>query len=1182
MRLKSIKLAGFKSFVDPTHINFPSNLCGVVGPNGCGKSNVIDAVRWVMGESSAKQLRGDSMMDVIFNGSNDRKPIGQASIELIFDNSSGRITGEYAAFNEISVKRRVQRDGANDYFLNSSKCRRRDITDIFLGTGLGPRSYSIIEQGMISNLITAKPEDLRIYIEEAAGISKYKERRRDTENRIRRTRENLERLTDIRDELARQLQKLQRQSKAAEKYRRLKTQQREITQQVLALRWQHFAIQSEQENKKLLDQQVELEKRQSKDTQNETSLEKMRIAFNEKNQQLNQIQGEYYNVGAETSRIEQSIQHNQQRQKQLQTELQQTQQNEEQLTQGIKQDQQKIKGWQAEIKQLGRQLEQSGQQQEQQQQQQQSAEQAMQTWQKGWDEFFAKLSDSQQQAEIQKSQIAHLEQLIRRLNERLERFDQQLQGLSSDEGNQAIADNITASKQQQQQLTKTIEICRADIEKMDTDIASYRQKLAQQQLALNQTRVMVQENKGQLASLQALQDSLNNADKKVQQWLQQQNLNDRQLLYSQLDVEPGCEKAVETVLNDSLKGVCVDQIQPHAESLNQLNGSLLLIDKEVLIDKEGLIDPQTDTTRLASKSMPTLAALSDKVNGAFVPAVIASVYVADDLPQALAQRDKLSAHESIVTMDGTWLGLNWMRVNSNESAESGVIERQKSITRLLKGLQKHQDSEQKQQSEYETNTQAVQQLEQALLGQRQKMEEAVGQLAKQQSQCAAQESQLEQWRYKNQQLNEEKQETQKQLLQEQEKLNSARQQVSQVIDVMDELNQEKQQWLDQKQQLSEALQSSRQQYQQTSQAYNQLNLRERTVQTQLAAVIEANQRLEEQQQRNQQRLQGLQQQLANDVSPITQLQKQLDEKLETRLGIEQRLNESRKQVEETQQSIRQLEQLRQQLQESLQQQRERIQQVQLSMQEVATRQSGLLEQLQGAEPTEILAAMPEEANLDTWQQQLDKIDLRIQQLGAVNLAAIDEYESEQERKQYLDEQNAELVEALETLESAMRKIDRETRTRFKETFEQINTGVQALFPRLFGGGHAYLELTGDDLLSTGVSIMARPPGKRNTTIHLLSGGEKALTAIALVFAIFQLNPAPFCLLDEVDAPLDDANVGRFASMVKEMSKTVQFIFISHNKVTMEMANQLMGVTMQEAGVSRIVTVDIDDAIEMVG
>ena len=1169
MRLKSIKLAGFKSFVDPTHINFPSNLCGVVGPNGCGKSNVIDAVRWVMGESSAKQLRGDSMADVIFNGSNDRKPISQASIELIFDNSSGRITGEFAAFNEISVKRKVQRDGANDYFLNNSKCRRRDITDIFLGTGLGPRSYSIIEQGMISNLITAKPEDLRVYIEEAAGISKYKERRRDTENRIRRTRENLERLTDIRDELARQLQKLQRQSKAAEKYRKLKAEQREITQQLLALRWQRFESQSVEENKTLLDQQVELEKRQTQETQNETALEKMRVEFNEKNQQLNNIQGEYYNAGAETSRIEQNIQHNQQRQKQLQSELQQTQQNAEQLTQGINQDQQKINGWQAEIKQLTKQLEKVSQQVEQSQQQQQSAEQDMHQWQQGWDDFFGKLSDSQRTAEIQKSQIAHLEQLTRRLNERLERLEQQLQGLSLDEESQAIADRIDASKQQQKQLELVIKTCRNNIEKSTAEVANHRQQLTQQQAALNQERVRIQESKGQLASLQALQDSLNNGDKEVQQWLAQQNLNDSQLVYSQLDVEPGWEKAVETVLYDSLQGVCVDQLQPLAKALSDIDGSLLLVDQQ-----EG-----APTVASTTHSLPLL---KEKVTGSYVPAVISSVYIANDLQQALAERDKLSANESIVSKDGAWLGSNWIRVSGNQGAEAGVIERQKSISQLTKDLNKHQSTEQQLQAEYDAGNSVIQQLEQSLQADRQQMETAVGQLAKQQSECSALESQLEQWRYKNQQLNQEKKEVQTQLNNEQEKLSSARKQVSQAIDEMDGLNQQKQQWLDQKQLFEKALQSHRQQYQKVSQEFNQLNLRERTVQTQLAAVIDADQRLQEQLQRNQQRLQSLQQQLTSDVSPIDQLQKQLDEKLKTRLTIEQQLNTARKAVEDIQQNIRKFEQLRQQYQQSLQEQRERIQHRQLAIQDVATRQSALLEQLQGAELATLIDNMPEQANLEEWQQQLDKIDLRIQQLGAVNLAAIDEYETEQERKQYLDEQNTELVEALETLEAAMRKIDRETRTRFKETFEKINSGVKALFPRLFGGGHAYLELTGDDLLDTGVSIMAQPPGKRNTTIHLLSGGEKALTAIALVFAIFQLNPAPFCMLDEVDAPLDDANVARYASMVKEMSKTVQFIFISHNKVTMEMANQLMGVTMQEAGVSRIVTVDIDDAIEMVG
>ncbi len=1169
MHLKSIKLAGFKSFVDPTTVTFPGNLCGVVGPNGCGKSNIIDAVRWVMGESSAKQLRGDSMADVIFNGSSDRQPVGQASIELIFDNSSGRITGEYAAYNEISVKRKVQRDGSNDYSLNGSKCRRRDITDIFLGTGLGARSYSIIEQGMISNLITAKPEDLRIYIEEAAGISKYKERRRDTENRIRRTRENLERLTDIRDELQRQLQKLQRQAKAAEKFRQYKTEQRELSKQLQALQWKHFDTIVETEQQQLSSLNVELEKRLAAEAKVNAALEKSRVDFNERNQQLSTIQAEYYSEGAEISQLEQAINHNKQRNEQLLQEQTETQQALADITQDLEQDVIKIDGWSAEIEQLEEQLNNTKQSMEASLKIQSDAEQQMQQWQREWDSFAIHYSEVEKQTQIEKSSIEHQELLLKRHADNSRRLDDEMNNLKQAREQQPLQQEFKMLMESQQGFVDTIASLKKEIESVNQFIQQYKQQQTELSDNLNTTRVSIQQKSGQQASLKALQESA--VDKTIDEFLKQTGLDTTPQLYDQLKVKSGWEMAVEAVLGSHLHARCVDNINDYQRAFGSIQQSISLLQTQA-----------GDNAKFEEwNNMP---AMSRVLTGNY-PQFVDSIYLAESLEQALLNQSALNNSQSIVTKQGQWLGANWLITYNANEAQSGVIKRQQEIESLESQLKQEKQHENDLLSQLSKAEQLLTETE----AQRQQQQQSLNQQIQNQSnndkQITALNAKLEQWQYQHNKFNEEHEVLQEQIKLDQEKLQQARENISELVETMAKLSDEREQRLQQKQQIEQAVKASREKARESGSQYNQLALRERTVQTQIAALKDAGERLNEQLQRSQQRMQSIQKQLREEVQPDNSLQQQLESKLKQRIVTETRLSSVRNQTSEIENSIRDMQIQLQKYQAAVQEQRESIQQQKVTAQETITLRKGIVEAMQSlniVDITDYLKRLNKDITVESSQQQIDKIERRVQQLGAVNLAAIEEYESEQERKQYLDEQNKELEDALNTLESVMRKIDKETRTRFKETFEQINTGFKMLFPKLFGGGHAYLELTSDDLLNTGISIIARPPGKRNSTIHLLSGGEKALAAIAMVFAIFQLNPAPFCMLDEVDAPLDDANIGRFAEMVKKMSEKVQFIFISHNKATIEMANQLMGVTMQEAGVSRVVSVNVEDAIEMVG
>lgn len=1161
MRLKSIKLAGFKSFVDPTTVNFPSNLAGVVGPNGCGKSNVIDAVRWVMGESSAKQLRGDSMTDVIFNGSSGRKPVGQGSIELVFDNTSGRVTGEYASYNEISVRRRVTREGQSDYFLNGSKCRRRDITDIFLGTGLGPRSYSIIEQGMISNLITAKPEDLRVYIEEAAGISRYKERRRDTENRIRRTRENLERLTDLRDELGRQLQRLHRQSQAAEKYREYKQEERQLNEQLLSLRWQALNEDVSSRKEAIANTELEVEKLVVAELACNTEIEKQREAINEKTDAFNAVQSKYYEVGAEIARLEQTIKHHEERKRQLADDISQTEQSFEETQSHLQNDTAKVEGWMAELEELARQRMEAEALSGQSSAELEDLEARSASAQEAWEQFQSSSAETRQNAEVEQSRIKHFEQSMQSIAARRDRIRSQL---GDDESVALIAEQSEDLTVQRTELEEKLQLANDSEESQNQTIADAKLHLGDWANELDAIRSSLQESRGRLSSLEALQEAaLNEGQSGIENWLQSNNLGQAPRLADEMDVESGWELAVETVLAGALKAVKVPDIESIANKLADFNeGTLELVDS-------ASVSATSDPERLSSRT-----------KGDAGSALLDPVYIAEDLSEAMKRRQGLKTGESVITKEGIWLGANWCRVSRGEVVGSGVIERKAEIDALVTAIAESEKNESEKREAIAEKQAQVQSLEEQQRQARREKESLASELSGVEAQVSALNAKHEQLL---QQLDHSKTElaaADEQYQLEEEQLAAARIALADALDAMEQDTGKRDELIQAREESRTRLNEVRSQHQQHSQSSQQLAMREQMVSTQLESLNETIERMKGQLERLAERRENLKIDTLGDDSPESSIAEELEERLEARLEIEQKLTSAREEMQAVEQSIQQQESTRQQHQHRLLQVREKLQDQRLQAQDLITRTNTMEEQLGDTDPNLVIADLPEGASESEWSQRLEAVQNRISRLGPINLAAIDEYKAESERKEYLDEQNNELVEALETLEGAIRKIDKETRTRFKETFDKIDTGFKELFPRLFGGGHAYLELTGDDLLETGVTIMARPPGKRNSTIHLLSGGEKAMTAIALVFSIFHLNPAPFCMLDEVDAPLDDANVGRFANMVREMSEKVQFIFITHNKITMEIADQLMGVTMHEPGVSRLVTVDVESAIKM--
>ncbi|HAX11221.1 MAG TPA: chromosome segregation protein SMC [Marinobacter hydrocarbonoclasticus] len=1157
MRLKSIKLAGFKSFVDPTTVPFPSNMTAVVGPNGCGKSNIIDAVRWVMGESSAKYLRGESMTDVIFNGSSARKPVGQASIELVFDNSDGSAPGEFVKFNEISVKRRVSREGQSEYFLNGSKCRRRDITDLFLGTGLGPRSYAIIEQGMISRLIEAKPEELRVYIEEAAGISKYKERRRETENRIRRTQENLERLTDLREELGRQLQHLERQAAAAEKYKAYKQEEREKKAELTVLRWKALDDDLQTWRGKIRDTELELEKFLTERVNLETSLESLREDHHERTEHFNRAQARYYEAGADIARIEQSLEHQRERSRQTAAELDQALANERELGRELEQDEEKLATLREELDMIEPEQEALAIRSEESAEKLQQAEEAMSDWQHRWDEFSTRSSDARRQAELAQSRIRSLEDAIEQLKTRQQKLRDE----------QALLDGQLDRSELEQLLEEqeTLELKREEtaerIQQLQDQVYSSRQALREAEQSSSEYRQTVQSLKATMESQQALLDEQMGAgDNALQSWLADQGLTDAPRLAAKLSIEDGWEFAVEQVIGRFTQGLTLPEF-------DQLATALESAPKGFAVVSDGEAAPVTN-------------GLAAKVSGvAGISQLLSSVYAADTLPEAMANRAGLAPGESIITRDGVWLSRDWLLMPDSDAAQVGVIERQKKVAELQAKLAEAE-------ARLEQATEQLEQLQEKAERAETERDEAqarhsdiereLGALASRASGLKARAEQID---ARLARIREDIADVDLALEEQQANLQEAREEWDIALASSEDSDEEKEQLLEQRDSLRENLDRLRQEARHDRDHAHQLQLQLQTLQSQRDGLQQTIDRMQMQKERLEERLDVLRESRESAEEPIEDLQLQLEGLLERRLAEEEKLSAARDALEEIDRQVRDREQGRSRTEHQVQEIRARLEKLKMESQALEIRSGNHIEQLKelNVKLQEVLEQLPEDAEEKVWAEELEKIGNRIQRLGAINLAAIEEYQVQSERKTYLDEQHNDLMEALETLDNAIRKIDRETRQRFKETFDQVNGGLQALFPKVFGGGNAYLELTGEDLLETGVAIMARPPGKKNSTIHLLSGGEKALTAIALVFSIFQLNPAPFCMLDEVDAPLDDANVGRYANMVKEMSKQVQFIYITHNKIAMEMADQLMGVTMHEPGCSRLVSVDVDEA-----
>ncbi len=1155
MRLKKLKLTGFKSFVEPTNLLFPGQLTAVVGPNGCGKSNLIDAISWVLGENAPGQLRGKAMTDVIFNGSEHRRPLGQASVELVFDNSLGRLSGAFSQYAELSIKRKISRDGESRYFLNGSRCRRRDIQDIFMGTGARARGYSIIGQGTVSRLIEAKPEDLRAYLEEAAGVSKYKERRRETLQRISHTRDNLSRVLDIREELGKQLSRLKRQADAARQYHQLKEREKICHGQINALKWQQFEQQRQQLDSRMRGLDVEIEKQKAVSATQLKEKQQSQMALEQAEQCCQDLQEQFYQLSTVIARLEAKISQSEQDKQRLEAEHEALADNI--LKNGIESDEnqsrlkkaehrlielkQMSSGLSQEQSELEQKLSAAKQQLSQLQQQQRTLERHHQQVILSLQQAKLKQVHMQEQTEVRKQMYQQIEDELNVLKTETEQYS------SSD------------FEQQQADAEAAVLAARQTVDSIESETLELKQQLASVEKNYLRVQDELLQLKSEQATLAARQQAMVKARQSVSgKWQHQPRLIDN------IQVEHHWRHACELVLADWLDAVLVDELKPLGDEVFEQKNKA----RALLASTKNL---STENTGLATK----VSGLTDGLKRR-----LSSIHTAENYEDALEKLSGLSADESIITPEGFWLAKDWIYSHpQQEEDEPGLIARQQQIEQLN---QKISDEEQgvgniRQQRDALRSALDLKQLSlEETRSTWQSLKEALRILS---LEC---EHALKQQR-----------ERQQKILSNLERQQSIEDELSAFAEQQIRLERDIESFTRQQQEQTLALTSLALSIEQQEKQMPYAALAKMRQQSQdLRIQIERHSLMIEQETKEKlrmsQTLQSLTMKLGRIKDQLTaienteEMKNSLNQQLRQQQSLDERLKLAREKQLELSSNLQQFEEQQDGLQAVIAQLNEEKNQLELSSRSLLVRQQTIIESSDGQHQSfnDILSSSGHDLSLEDCEQSLMKIRKRIEQMGAVNLAAIEEFNQESERKQHLDQQYDDLTASIEGLEQAIKTMDKETRTRLEAAFSEVNQSFRSLFPRLFGGGRANLELTDSNLLEAGIVVMAQPPGKRNASIQMLSGGEKAMTAVALVFAFFQLNPSPFCLLDEVDAPLDDVNVGRFCELVKEMSEYIQFLFITHNKITMEMADHLMGVTMREPGVSRLVSVDVKQALTM--
>jgi len=1168
LRLTEIKLAGFKSFVDPTHIPVPGQLVGIVGPNGCGKSNIIDAVRWVLGESSAKHLRGETMQDVLFNGSGNRQAVNRASVELIFDNSLGKAGGQWASYSEISVKRLLERDGDSSYYINNMHVRRRDIADIFLGTGVGARAYAIIEQGMISRIIEAKPEELRIFLEEAAGVSKYRERRKETESRLADTRENLLRVDDIRTELEKQLEHLSTQAEVASRYHLLQDQLR-FSQNLLWLHKKRDAGAVRDRCVRDIEKLgVELEAQTARLRETEAALEVLRQEHHAAGDAVHEAQGQLYESNAEFARVEQQIQHVRENRHRVESRLADMRAQLSQAEQQIGTQQTSLDEWRQEESRAQEAAEVSAAAHLAAGDQLPLAEQMFRECSEGRNGLQRSVAENAKELQLEQTRCEHALKILAQLAQREQRLREEQKALPAPDD--AEFQRLDSNRSE---LDARLHEQRSVLDAQEARVPELDQALRGCAAAVETAAHEVASLQARVNALRQIQDGIARSEG-MEGWLSSHQLDSSRRLWQDIEIEAGWEDALEAVLRERLNGISLGNLDDATRWIGEpppAKMSLFAGDETAVVTPAAAGDLRPLSAYVHCKNSSAAAVLNDWLY---------QVYVVDDSQAGLAQRNQLAPGAMLVSAEGHVFTRHSVSFHAPDSELHGVLSREREIEQLAIRLADGEDQLAAQRARHAAADADFEQQQTMLAHLRAELDETRRQSHAAELEITRFTEQAQRVSQRGEQLAAELAEIDEQTGTERAQHDTADENAGRCdrrrIELEGQFNAAQAAYVE----AEAALAEQRLAVAQADRNAQEASFHLKTCVNKIAEIDNAIRLVRENLSTVQTGIVKHETELAElNETPLTA---ELARVLEIRTQKEQAVAAARDLLESAETALRQTEQERLSIEQGLDPIRERINDAKLKEQEARLTEEQYSQQLfdVSADEAALEPHLEKGKRGSALQGDITRLSNEIATLGAVNLAALDELETSKQRKEYLDSQSLDLNTALSTLEDAIHRIDRETRDRLQHTFDVVNGHFGELFPSLFGGGQARLVLSGEEILDSGVQVIAQPPGKKNSSIHLLSGGEKALTALSLVFAMFQLNPAPFCLLDEVDAPLDDSNTERFCGLVKKMSANSQFMFISHNKITMELANQLVGITMQEAGVSRVVAVDIEEAMKL--
>ena len=1161
MRLKNIKLAGFKTFIQPVTIEFRSNLCAVVGPNGCGKSNLIDAVKWVLGANTSVQLRSTSIADVIFAGAGARAPASRASVELIFTNPDQRITGQYAEFEEISVRRLVTVNGDSNYFINNKGCRRRDIIDLFAGTGLKPNSYSIISQGLISELADAGPMQLRAYLEEAAGIGRYKEKRRETEQQIRRAKDNLERLSERLAEITNHLNHLQQQADKAKRYQKLQATSNKLQAELLCLQWQ--TLTNDRAN---ISQQLKVAEQQLAQNQKEQNLldgqtAAKRVQQTESFEQLNAAQGKRYQLEHTVTLTTSNLQVNQRRLQDIHNTYKQHSEQETRLVSKLQQNNTALEHTTTQLQQTDKRL-----------------KEAVTTKAKCKERLEAVTTElAEQQANERGFQAANLATLrdldrqqntLERLNQSIERYQEQINQRQAEvrSADQRAQASISEAEAASSKLDALINELLASITKTKQQHLQLTSTVEQQTTHLHKQRQRLEHLQGQRIALEdAIASTVAPDNSTDSQWLKKADGKDVVRLSQNLSIEPDWVLAIEIVLGEFLQSLVVTDLPIFKAALKQLkNGRLLLI--------------EADTKALTASPKGNLEPLVNRLAGSHpAVALLAHIYTAPDIETALAERHLLADGESVITPSGLWLGRQWAALPGTVAGHKSVLTQTAKIQQLQASVDEQRALINTLQPELTNRQQALSSLNELHQEQTKSLLECQTKKIRLESDCRELNAHLTMQLEHDEKMAKELNLIKQQLANDTALLATTKITLNQIKKQVKQ-NARRNTLLNTKQEKARQKVATEQvKTQQALDAKHQSELKHQHLQAEQNSIKTLITQLENNQYELAQKKVDLDTQTTAITSSLNGLQSDLktqEKQLANHTPTLDILHQKTKQIDI---ELRQLLEKKAYLDQSIEQQRSHTESLRLQEQKLELQQQNQQKELQRihvTSPETTLANLDTQITEKTRTERLAKTNKSIEALGAINMAAMEEYDEANVRKAYFEDQNEDITSALTTLEAAIKRIDKETRIRFQETLQAVNDKLQVFFIKCFGGGVAKLEMIEDGLLDTGLAIIARPPGKKNKHIQALSGGEKALTALSLIFAIFALNPVPLCMLDEVDAPLDDLNTLCYANLLKEMSKSMQFVYVTHNKLSIEAADQLIGVTMHDPGISSLIEVDM--------